>query len=193
MSPVSTAAVVIRRILVRRPWIYWLLVALAALGAAASMLERTERVDASRQAWGRTRAVWVAETALAPGDPLRAQRRDVPTAVVEGEVVETVEGLVARQHLGRGEIVHRFDVVAPSGPQAMTPAGWLVVPVLESPSSGASIGDRARAVADGVVLSNDAVVVGHHGDVTLLAVPSDVAPLLPAAADTGRLTLLLVP
>ena len=75
----------------------------------------------------------------------------------------------------------------------MTPAGWLVVPVLESPPSGALIGDRARAVADGVVLTKDAVVVGHHGDATLLAVPADVAPLLPAAADAGRLTLLLVP
>ncbi len=198
MSPVanfhvSRCAVLVRRVLVKRPWIYWLIVALAALGAAASISERSERVDEARVSWGRSRQVWVSVTDHAPGDPLDVERRDVPESIVEGDVVERADGVVARQHIGRGEIVHRSDVVAPTGPQAMTPPGWLVVPVVESPPSGAQLGDRARAVADGVVVSHDALVVGHHDDVTLIAVPDAVAPLIPAAADAGRLTLLLVP
>lgn len=198
MSPVSNAAVTIRRILVRRPWIYWLLVALAALGAAASMLERSDRVDAARDSWGRTRTVWVATVDHAPGDELAVERREIPAAAVGGDPVDAVDGdaidgLVARQHVGDGEIVNRSDVVALGGPQALAPADWLVVPILESPPSGASVGDRARAVADGVVISDEALVVGHHADATLIAVPAEVAPLVPAAADSGRLTLLLVP
>jgi hypothetical protein len=193
MSPVSTAAVTIRRMLVRRPWIYWLFVAVAVLGAAGAMLERSDRVDAARDSWGRTRSVWVAVDDLAPGDPLRVERREVPVAIAEGDVADGIDSLVARQHISRGEIVYRSDVVAPSGPQAMTPTGWLVVPVVESPPSGAAIGDRARAVGDGIVFAGDVLVVGHHDDVTLIAVPAEIAPLLPAAADDGRLTLLLVP
>lgn len=198
MSPVSTAAVAIRRLLVKRPWIYWLFVVLAALGAAASMLERADRVDATRASWGRARDVWVAVTDHAPGDTLEVERRSVPAVVVEGEVLESVNqvdgaGPIARQHIGAGEIVHRSDVVATTGPQALTPTGWLVVPVVESPPSGAATGDRTRIVSDGVSISTEALVVGHHGDATLLAVPASDAALVPAASDAGRVTLLLVP
>jgi len=204
MSTVSTAAVSVRRALVKRPWIYWLLVALASLGAAASMLDRVDRVDAARASWGRTRDVWVAVADHRPGDPITAERRAVPAAIVEGDVVDAgsdpehdsdidVAVAVARQHVDAGQIVYRSDVVARNGPQAMTPPGWLVVPILESPPSGAAVGDRARAVSDGVSISDDALVVGHHDDVTLLAVPAAVAPLLPAASDAGRVTLLLLP
>jgi hypothetical protein len=69
----------------------------------------------------------------------------------------------------------------------------LAVPIVESPPSGAAVGDRVRVVADGVVLSADALVVGYHDDVTLVAVPEQVAPILPPAADSGGLALLLEP
>ena len=192
-SPVapSAAAVALRRLLVKRPWIYWLTVAVAAAGAGGSVLERSDRIDAQRAAWGATQGVWVATSDHGPGDPLSAERRDVPSAVVPDGAVNDVDGLSARQHLAAGEIVHSSDVVALTGPQALTPTGWLVVPVNESPVSGAVIGDRVRVVGDGVVLSAAAVVVGHHDGSTLIAVPTDEAPAVAALA-TG-VTLLLIP
>lgn len=190
---VSAGAVAVRRLLVKRPWIHWLIVAAAAFGAGASMLERSERVDARRAAWGETRHVWVASVDHEPGDPLVAARRVVPRAVVADGAAETVAGLAARQHVSDGEIVHVSDVVALTGPQALTPAGWLVVPVIESPASGASLGDRVRVVGEGVVLSAEALVVGRHDGSSLVAIPADEAASVAALAGQGGVTLLMIP
>ncbi|MDW3213957.1 MAG: hypothetical protein R8G01_08190 [Ilumatobacteraceae bacterium] len=190
---VSAAAVTLRRLLVKHPWIYWAVVGLAALGAGASMLERSDRVDDRRAAWGETRSVWVATADLAPGDPVSAERRDLPRAMVPDGATSDVDGLTARQHVAVGEIVHTVDVVAPSGPQALTPRGWVAVPVNESPVSGAAVGDRVRVAGDGVVLSTDAIVVGHHDGSSLVAVPTDEAAAIAALADHVGVTLLLVP
>lgn len=193
MSHVASAVVHARRTLVQRPWIYWLIVTLAAFGAAASMFERSARVDAARASWGATRTVLVATSPHAPGDPLEAETREVPGAVVADGAIDRGDGLVARQHIGAGEIIHDIDVVAVGGPQAMIPAGWLAVPIAESPPSGAALGDRVQVVSDGFAISLDGGVVGEHDGVTLVAVPAGEAPLIALAADSGNLTLLLKP
>lgn len=193
MSPVASAAVTIRRILVKRPWIYWSLAVIAALATAASMLGRVDSIDAARESWGDTTQVWVATVDHAPGDPLTVAARDVPVAMVAATAATDVDGLAARQQIAVGEIVDSIDVFAATGPQSMTPAGWLAVPITESPGSGARLGDRVHVVSDGIVIADDGLIVGQHDDVTLVAVPKEVAPSVPAAADAGRLTLLLVP
>lgn len=190
---VSAGAVAVRRILVKRPWIYWLIVAIAAAGAGASMLERSDRVDAERATWGETRSVWVAVVDHEPGDPLTVERREVPRAVVADGAADTVAGFAARQHVAEGEIVHDSDIAAPTGPQALTPRGWLVVPVIESPTSGAALGDRVRVVGDGVVLSQNAIVVGHHDGSSLVAVPTDEAASVAALSTHDGVTLLMIP
>jgi len=190
---VSAGAVAVRRVLVKRPWIHWLIVAVAAAGAGASMLERADRVDAERAAWGETRRVWVAVVDHEPGDALNAERREVPRAVVADGAADSVAGLAARQYVATGEIVHDSDVVAPTGPQALTPSGWLVVPVIESPASGAALGDRVRVVGDGVVLSPEAIVVGHHDGSSLVAIPGGDAASVAALATHDGVTLLMIP
>jgi len=75
MSP-FTAGVAVRRLLAKRPWLYWLVVGAAALGVAASMLERSDRIDDARDAWGETTTVWVATRSLAPGDAVLAEARE---------------------------------------------------------------------------------------------------------------------
>lgn len=193
MSPIASAAVTARRMLVKRPWIYWSLAVIAALGVAGSLLGRSDSIGTARDAWGETRPVWVATVDHAPGDPLMVTSRDVPAAMVADTAATDVTGRSARQEITAGEIVHDIDVVAASGPRAMIPAGWLAVPISESPASGARLGDRVQVVSDGFVVSPDGLVVGTHDDVTLVAVPSGTAPAIPAAADAGSLTLLLVP
>jgi len=196
MSPIAAATVRIRRVLVRRPWIYWSLAAIATLAVSASLLDRSDTIDAARDSWGETRTVWVATVDHAPGDPLTTITRDVPVAMLADSAVADVAdvaGGAARQHIAAGEVVHHVDVIAPAGPQAMIPAGWVAVPISESPRSGARLGDRVHVVSDGFVVSDDGLVVGVHDDATLVAVTSDAAPSIAAAADAGGLTLLLLP
>lgn len=192
-TPFDAAPVVLRRLLVKHPWVYWLVVAAVALGAAASLLARSDAIDAERAAWGESVTVFVADRALVPGDPLTVVAVDVPRAMMPPDALATPDPSTVRRHVGEGEIVVAADVVASSAPHAMIPAGWLGVPIVESPASGAAVGDRVLLVSDGIVISGDAVVAGHHDDVTIVAVPAAAAPAVPAAADAQRLTLLLVP
>ena len=188
-----TTAAALRRMLAKRPWIYWLFVCFVALGVAASMLDRADRVDAERAAWGQSVTVFVTDRPHMPGDRLTAEARDVPSAVAPPGRITAPDGLFVRQHIGEGEIVTHVGVVADAGPQAMTPNGWLGVPIVESPSSGAALGDRVQMVSDGVVIAPEAIVVGHHDDVTIVAVPAELAAAVPAASESRSLSLLLVP
>lgn len=193
MSPVSTIIVSTRRLLARQPWIQWTLIATVATAIAVSVHGRLGQVDVERDAWGSTRTVLVATGSIDVGDVLQVEQREVPLAMVPERAIDHADGLVARQRIGVGEILIDIDVVADRGPQAMTPAGWLAVPVIESPRSGALVGDRVQVASGGFVVSADAIVVGRFDDVTMLAVPADEAPLLPAAANAASLTLLLKP
>jgi Flp pilus assembly protein CpaB len=193
MSTVATVIVSTRRVLARRPWIQWAVIVVVATLAAASVHGRLQRVDAERDSWGVASPVLVATGPIEVGEPLRVEKRQLPSAIVPEGAIYEADGLVARQRIGNGEIITDVDVVSDSGPQAMTPNGWLAVPVVESPRSGAALGDHVQVASDGFVLSSDAIVVGSFDEVTVLAVPADEAPLLPAANDAGSLTLLLKP
>ena len=63
----------------------------------------------------------------------------------------------------------------------------------EAVPSGAAVGDHVVAAGGGVVLADDAVVVGLTADAVLVAVPVDEAALVAQAAASGELALLLVP
>jgi hypothetical protein len=186
-----------RRLLVRRPWIYWLLVAASAVATAATVLDRVERIDVARDQWGSTQRVLVADRDIAPGETLVVTPRDLPAALVPVTALDIVGtgAAVARQHIAAGEIITRVDVgrADGSGPLALVPDGWLAVPLVESPVSGAAIGDRVQLAGDGIVIADAAIVVGYHDDVTLVAVPADLAPMIPAAAESGGIALLLAP
>jgi hypothetical protein len=188
-----SVAVWARRSLARRPWIHWLAVVALAAGVAGSVWHGMRGVAATRSSWGESVTVLVANADLAPGDPITVERRTAPVAIVPPSAVATVAGLRARQHIGTGEIVTSTDVVSGAGALALVPSGWLAVPVIESPRSGADVGDRVAVASDGITLADEAIVVGFVDDATLVAVTSDRAPLLPAAAAASGLTLLRRP
>ena len=185
-----------RYTLARRPWLYWLgVVALAASGGLV-VARAAAGIDDARQAWGETRPVVVASADIAPGDALagRASIRDRPSpAVPESALSSLPAGAVARQHIAAGEAIVAADVAATAGPRSLVPDGWSAVAVAEAVPSGAVIGDPVVAVAGGVVLAAEGMVVGHAGEAVLVAVPADEAPQVAHAATTGELSLLLEP
>jgi hypothetical protein len=193
-GPLGTAAAALRRTVGRHRWLRRVLVACLAVAAAATTLERVDRIDAARDAWGRTRPVLVAAHDHAPGDPVTVDVRHVPVAMVPPAAVDAADaaGLVARQRIGRGEVVNALDVTS-DGPLGLAPRGWLVAAIVESPGSDAAPGERVQLVSEGVVVAAEAIVVGHTSDATLVAVPSDDAPLVPLAAASGTLAVLRVP
>ena len=196
MSIVYRTTVGVRRVLTRRPWVYWVVVvALAALLAASTQANLTE-VRRVRDSWGDSTTVWVATSDIAPGQPVagRVTLRQFATAMVPEDAVVAAEILgVARQQISPGEVITTFDLTAKDDQLALVPAGWVAVVVSESPRSGAAVGSKVRLAADGVVIAGEALVIGDVDGATLVAVPEAVAPLVPVAAASGALSLLRVP
>jgi hypothetical protein len=198
MPSLQMLPVALRRLLARRPWIHWLVVLAAALATGAALRERVAGIDDARRAWGDARAVLVARHDTPPGEALEVDVREVPAAIVPQGALDrgtSAERLIARQDVSAGEIVTARDVgrAGQAGPASLLPDGWAAVPIMESPAVGAAIGARVQVVGDGVVLAPNAIVVGYHDDVTLVAVPADAAPMVAAGAQAGGVTVLLVP
>jgi hypothetical protein len=196
MPSANSVAVSTRRLLIKRPWIYWLIVGAVAIGVAAEVHDRLNTVDEAADEWGTTRVVLVAESEMRPGQELNVSLRHLPLAIVPDAALDpakAVDGPVVRQYIASGEIVTDRDVVARNVPQSLIPDGSLAVPVLEAPQSGAMVGDWVQLVSDGFVVSERALVVGHVDDATLLAVPGSEAPMVAAAAQADAITLVLMP
>jgi hypothetical protein len=186
----------LRRVLARRPWLYWAAVLLLAVAVGTVIASMAASVDAARRAWGDTRPVLVATVALAPGDALAGatEVREHPGPMTPEAALDAApEGAVARQHIAVGEVLVAADVAPTAAPQSLIPAGWSAVAVTEPVPTGAMVGDRVGAVAAGVVLTSDGLVVGRATDAVLVAVPDDAAPAVAMAASSGTLALLLQP
>jgi hypothetical protein len=183
--------------LARRPWIHWCLVGALAATVAWSLTAALASVDRARAAWETTGEVVVARRPARPGELLAdvVARRTVPLALVPEAAVDAVPaGAVARQRIGRGEIVTLDDVAPRAGPAALAPPGTLIVPIVEHVAAGAHTGDRVVVAADGVELVRDALVVDRVDGIVHLAVRADrAAAVAAAAASSGGVVLLLVP
>jgi hypothetical protein len=187
----------VRRVLARRPWIYWTVVAAVAAGGATATASVVRGVDDERARWGDTGTVLVVTRDVVAGEAMTgviAERR-YPTAMIPPGAVTTLEpGAAARHRLATGEIVVDVDVAATTAPHSLIPHGWLGVAVVETVASGATVGDRVVVASDGVRFAADALVVGRGDGVTIVAVPDDEAPNVAAASSsTGGVALLLRP
>ena len=183
-----------RHVLARRPWLYWLAVALLGCGVAAVVVDATSGIERARLAWGQTRDVLVATADVAPGDPVAAERRALPGPMVpEAAVGDVSPRAVARQHVAVGEVLVRADVAPTAAPQSMIPDGWVAVAVAEAIPTGVLVGDAVQPVAGGAEVGGAGVVVGRQPDAVLVAVPAADAPAVALAASTGELALLLAP
>jgi hypothetical protein len=192
MNPVAR----VRHVLARRPWLYWVAVALLAGTAGLAAADAASGVDTARRAWGTTRPVVVAAVDVAPGTALDGVTavRSLPAPMVPvGAVVELSPDATARQQLAAGEIVMAHDVAATTAPRALIPEGWRAVAVAEPVPSGAAVGDEVAAASGGIAVADEGIVVGRLAEGILVAVPAGVAPQVAHAATAGELTLLLAP
>lgn len=192
----GTAA--IRRLLTRRPWLYWCAVCCLAAALATAARSNLAEVGRARDSWGETTHVWVATAHIEPGDALAdlVERRFVARAMVPDQAVPTSSAQPAgraRQRISPGEIITIVDITSTDDDLALVPIGWLAVVIDESPRSGAAVGSAVQLAADGIIVAKEALVIGDVNGSTLLAVPEAIAPLIPVAAALGTLTVLRVP
>jgi hypothetical protein len=184
----------LRLLVARRPWLYWLAVLAVAAASAAVVADAVAGVDEARRAWGASRAVVIATRDVRPGEPaagaVATRSRPAPMVPVAA-VAETGPNAVFRQHVSAGEIVVEADLAPTAAPQARIPPGWRAVAIAERVPSGAAVGDGVDVASGGIVLADEAVVVGAAGDTLLVAVPAAEAAAVAAAAGSGDVALLL--
>lgn len=190
----------VRSFFVRHRHVRRTLVVLLAVTAGGMLAAQAQRLEQARRAWVDRQQVWVADTALAPGDPVRAHLVELPLAAVpDGAVaaLESVDGLVAVQRVGAGEVITTLDAMAEL--DRVAPADWRTVAVATGDGTvGVSPGDRVDVVADGVVLATGGIVVGTgatadgviSSSVVVVAVRAADAPRVAAAAHDLRADLL---
>jgi hypothetical protein len=183
-----------RLVLARRPWIYWVVVALLAAGAAAVAHGEMSSIAAERDRWGTTRSVLVASGLLEPGDPLTAELVELPTAAIAlGALTEQPVDAVARQRVAPGEVITDLDVASGPGPAALAESGTVVVALSDPLARNVRVNLPVQVVADGLVLADSARVADIVDDVIFVAVARHDGPAVAAAAQQGIATLIYLP
>lgn len=175
-----------RRFIARHRRWYWAGVAILLASSVWSLRVRSAELDRARDAWGSIVTVWCATDTLTAGDEIASgvHRCDVPAALAPVSAISSPEG-VAAQRVDADSIVTEADLTRGAGPLALAPPGWAAVTIIESIPSGAETGERVVLASEGVVLVEEAVVIGDDGDTRLIAVPVSLAATVAAAADAG--------
>lgn len=180
-----------RLALARHPWAYWLAIGVVAGAVALGTTRAMAGVEAQRRSWGEQQTVWVASVAIEPGQPIHADRQEVPSAVVPSDAVRVAPGdAVARQRVGAGEIITAVDL-AVRGPASLIPDGWVAFPVAASVDHFGT-GDHLR-VYSGDRFVATGVVVDHAESELMVAIPVDAAPAMATALLADSVTIALTP
>ncbi len=183
-----------RLALARRPWLYWLIVAVLAAMIALVVRGRVAELDDARRSWGDTRPVLVASAALEPGEPIVAVTLDIPVSLLPvGALEHLPEDARLRQRVSDGEVLTELDVVGRPGPAALADDGTLVVALSDPLSRNVAIGLPVQVAADGLVIAASATVVDLDDEIVFVAVDAGDAPAVAAAAQQGIASLLYVP
>ncbi len=189
----------IRRMVARRPWIYWCVVAMIFAAALLSAHSWAQRVEHERESWGDVVDVLVATADIEPGAPFDGSvaRFAYPAALVPVGAVAAddpdVASAISRQRLAPGEVITELDRAAADAPHALIQPGWLAAAVREAVPTGVDVGDRVVVTTEGIVLADDAIVVQSDGEIVLVATAERFAPAIAAAMANGDVALLVKP
>ena len=181
----------VRLMVARHPWTYWFVIAVVAGAVGLGTARALAGVDAARRSWGEPEPVWMASAAIEPGQPVVANRREVPRAVVPaGAVSVPPNDAVARQRIGPGEIITDNDVAA-GGSAGLVPDGWVAFAVPAAVEHFAT-GDHL-SVFSGDQLVATGLVVDHGESELMVAIPAEAAPAMATALLADAVTLGLTP
>lgn len=173
----------VRSFIARHRAVYWSSVVCLMMVVGLTLLAQSRGVERARHAWGRSVEVWVSRGDTSPGDPISAELRSMPEAVVPRDAIRVapMAGTTARQYVAGGEIVMTSDIGA--GRLPLLPDGWRAVAIAADDTTIAlAAGDRVDVVAGGDVVSADGVVVEVRPGAVTIGVTAASAPHVAAAA-----------
>ncbi len=179
----------LRLALARRPWMYWVFVAVCTAIAWSTLASAQARLDDQRQRWGETRRVWVAAADIAPGDLVRSAARDYPIAMLPTSAIDAQPvDAIATTAIAAGEVLVTSDVAATD---RSLPAGWVVFALAGDNTPALRQGDRVAIFGSGLRWC-DGVVVAREEEAVEIGVPPDCAEAVSAqlAIDSVVLALL---
>lgn len=187
-------AVRVRIFIARHRWVYWTAVAAVAAGIGATVFDAMRAIDHTRTQWGDTSTVIVATADLEPDGAVTVRTAELPVAMVPASALHALpDGARLHQRVMRGEVLTTADIVAGPGPAAHAPADSAVVAIADPLSRNVSVGLQVSVGSEGILLAETAVVTDVVDDVVFVAVPSDDAPDVAAAAQAGLATMIYRP
>jgi hypothetical protein len=131
----------------------------------------------------------VASAAIEPGQPIHADRRQVPRALAPtSAVADDPVDAVARQRISPGEIITEVDLAA-GGAAGLIPDGWLAFAVPAVVAHFAP-GDHVR-VYSGDQLVAAGMVVDRGESAVMVAIPIEAAPAMATALLANTVAIAL--
>ncbi len=169
----------LRMLFARRPWIYWLFTSVVAGVIVVQVVDAQAEVRSARDSWGMTTTVFVARAEIRIGEPIgpAVSARQYPRAVVPATALHTfADAAIATRSISAGEILTELDISHFGGPLALLPDDWLAI-TIDGPVDGAyAVGDHAAILANGDLISAEAVVIRVLADAVMVGVPAEFAP-----------------
>jgi hypothetical protein len=179
----------LRFVLARRPWLYWLVVAVCAGIAWLHWSGVQADAERARRSWGTSLAVVVAIDEARAGQALRMELRDYPAAIVpDSALTDLPTGSVAARDVPAGAVLVPFDVLDTDD----VPADWVVLAVPAHDGPSFARGQHAAAFAGGV-RACDGVVDTTTADHVEVAVPPACAAALTVDLLAGTVVLARLP
>ncbi|MCB0985933.1 MAG: SAF domain-containing protein [Ilumatobacteraceae bacterium] len=174
----------LRRLLARRPWLYWTAAAALALLIALQVQASLAALATARQAWGTPVTVWVATAPAERGDHVQAEPRDYPAAMVPPGALTSAPDHPAARTIEVGEVLLASAV----GGNAEVGAGWVVVALPSSAAPRVVAGQRLVLFGNGATLCDGVVTSPESGSTIEVAVPPGCAATAAVHAAANTLT-----
>jgi len=184
----------VRMLLARRPWIYWISVAVIAFAIGSSVRASTAAAKRERETWGITSRAVIADRRIEAGEPLEGavSTRPLPIAMLPASALVALPlAATARHTIAAGEVLVSLDVTADKGALSLLPDGWLAIVIDDDNAALFTVGDTVAVVAAGRVLTPNAVVVQLVEGGVVVGLSSDVVGAVAEAANQRVATVAL--
>ena len=164
------------------------------------------RMQSATASLGSTTPVLIAVSNIQPGDVITTQLfslRTFPSSAVTTTAIHNLQdGLIAQQSISIGELLTTTNTGTSATQQMQLPVGFrsvAIVPPAALPPM--QVGDHVDIIANGVVLSADALVLSLMQNTTsavigevvgvIVAVPAELSAAVASAAAIGDATLVV--